>query len=74
MRMDSLRIFTSFIHELLGVTILPLHGKQDNVSPSFPTSMHSWRTDIRDYGEGGMSVLQECIEVGRKGDTLSYFP
>jgi hypothetical protein len=31
LRMDPLRMFTSSIHELLGVTIFPLHGIYDEV-------------------------------------------
>jgi hypothetical protein len=46
LRMDPLRIFTSSIHELLGVTILLLHGIYDNVSSFPPTSMHPCRIGI----------------------------
>jgi hypothetical protein len=38
--MDPMKTFTSSMHELLGVTILLLHGVYDEVSPSPLTSMH----------------------------------
>jgi hypothetical protein len=43
--MDVLRIFTSSMHELVGVTILLLHGMYDDVPPSLPTSMHSLKIE-----------------------------
>jgi hypothetical protein len=36
--MDPLSLVTSSMHELLGVTILPLHGMYDEVLPSPPAS------------------------------------
>jgi hypothetical protein len=45
LRMDVLRIFTSSMHELVGVTILLLHGMYDDVPPSLPTSMHSLKIE-----------------------------
>jgi hypothetical protein len=33
MRMDPMRIFTSSMHELLGITILPLHRMYNNMPP-----------------------------------------
>jgi hypothetical protein len=69
--MDSLRMFTSSMHELLGITILPLHGIYDEVSPSPPTSMHPQRIAIPSSWEGGMAILRGCMEVGGEGDTSS---
>jgi hypothetical protein len=43
LRMDSLIIFASSMHELLGVIILPLHGIYDDMAHYLPTSMHSQR-------------------------------
>jgi hypothetical protein len=72
--MYSLRMFTSSMHELLGVTILPLHGMQDEVSSSLSTSMYHWKIVILSSWEVGMAILQECIEVGGDGHTSSYIP
>ena len=41
LRMDSLEMVTSSLHELLGVVLLPLCEVYVDASPSFPTSMHS---------------------------------
>jgi hypothetical protein len=38
------------------VTILPLHGMYDEVSPSSPTSMHPWKIAILTSQELGMVV------------------
>jgi hypothetical protein len=57
--------------ELVGITILLLQVMHDDVSPSPPTSMHSWRIDIPGFWEGGMLILRENIEVGGEGDTSS---
>jgi hypothetical protein len=59
------------MHELLRVTILPLHGMYDEVSPSAPTSLHPRRITIPTSQELGMAILQECIEVGGESDTFS---
>jgi hypothetical protein len=72
--MDPMRTFTSSMHELLGVTILPLHGLYDKVSPSPPTSMHPRRIAIPTSQEPRMAILQECIEVGKEDDTSSCIP
>jgi hypothetical protein len=45
-RMDSLRICTPSMHDLLEVSIVPLHEIYDDESLSLLTSMHSWRIDI----------------------------
>jgi hypothetical protein len=68
------RMFTSFMHKLLGVTILPFHGMHDKVSSSPPTSMHPWKTAIPTFQELGMAILRRCIEVGREDDTLACIP
>jgi hypothetical protein len=70
--MDPLKTFTSSMHELLGVTILPLHGMYDEVSSSLPTSMHLQRIAILGSWKAGMAILRRCIEVGGEGDTSSY--
>jgi hypothetical protein len=72
--MNPLRLFTKSMHELLGVTILPLHVVYDKVSPSPPTSMHPQRIAIPSPWEGGMAILQRKIEVKGEGDTSSYIP
>jgi hypothetical protein len=60
------------MHELLGVTILPLHGMYDEVSPSPLTSMHTRKIVIPGSWKGRMAILRGCIEVGGEGDTSSY--
>jgi hypothetical protein len=60
------------MHESLGVTILPLHGMYDKVSPSPPTLMNPRRIAIPTSQEPRMAILQGCIKVGGDGDTLSY--
>jgi hypothetical protein len=72
--MVPLSLVTSSMHGLLGVTILPLYGMHDEVSPSPPTSMHSWRIVIPTSQEPKMAILQGCIEVGGEDDTLSCIP
>jgi hypothetical protein len=72
--MDPLRLFIPSMHELLGVTIFLLHGMYDKVSPSPPISMHPWRIAIPPSQEPGMAILQECMEVGREGDTSLCIP
>jgi hypothetical protein len=72
--MDPLRMFTSSMYKLLGVTILPLHGMQDEVSSSLSTSMYHWKIVILSSWEVGMAILQGCIEVGGEDDTLSCIP
>ena len=68
------RMFTSFIHKLLRVTILPLYGMHDKVSSSPPTSMHPQKTAIPTFQELGMAILRGCIEVGKKNDILTCIP
>ena len=43
LRMDSLIIFASSMHGLLGVIILPFHGIYNDMAPYLPTSMHFQR-------------------------------
>jgi hypothetical protein len=74
LRTDPLRTFISSMHELLRFIILPLHRMYDNVSPSPPISMRSWRIDIPSSQEPGMPILREVIEIGGESDTLSYIP
>jgi hypothetical protein len=62
------------MHELLGITILPLHGMYNKVSPSPPTSMHPPSIAIPSSWEVGMAILGESIEVGGVDDTSSYIP
>jgi hypothetical protein len=70
--MDPFRMFASSMHELLGITILALHGIYDEVSPSPPTSMHPRRIAIPPSQELGMTKVK--VKVGGEGDTLSYIP
>jgi hypothetical protein len=76
LRMDSLRIFTSSMYELLATTIFPLYEIYHVVWPSPPTSMHSWRICIHipNSWKGEMPIFWKCIEVGGGGDTSSYIP
>jgi hypothetical protein len=62
------------MNELLGVTILPLCGMCDDVSPPPPTSMHSQRIGISPSQEPEMPILQVCIEVRGEGDMSSHTP
>jgi hypothetical protein len=74
LKMVPLSLITSSMHQLLGVTIFPLHGMHDEMSPSLPTSMHPRRIVIPTSQELGMAILQECIEVGGEGDTSLCIP
>jgi hypothetical protein len=62
------------MHELLGVTILSLHGMYDDVSSSLPISMHLGRIGIPPSQKPGMPFPRGCIEVGGEDDTSSYIP
>jgi hypothetical protein len=67
------QIFRDYLlHELLGITILPLHGMYGDMSPSPPTSIHSQRIGILPSQERGMPILQECIEVGGEGIVMHF--
>jgi hypothetical protein len=60
--MDSLRRFISFVHELLGITILPLHGMYDNVSPSPSTS----RLAFLGLGKVGCQSVENALRLKEK--------
>jgi hypothetical protein len=70
LRMDHLKIYTSFNNELLGITILPLHEMHDNGPSSLPTLMHPRRIGILSSQQPRMPFLRGCIKVGGEGDTL----
>jgi hypothetical protein len=58
LKMDSFTRFTSFMYELLGVTILLLHGMYDDMSLFPSTSMHSQRIGIPPSQDLGMPILR----------------
>jgi hypothetical protein len=85
LQMDALITFTLSMYELLGVTILQLHGMYDEVSSSPPISMHSQRIAILTSQELRMAnnlcmdeinilrELRSCDTHYCVGDTKGHF-